>query len=232
MQLTLQASANGDDEDFFGGTLTPIAPIEPLEPIEPIAPQSFFSKIAVPLIARNIKVVPLRPKSKIAFLEGWQEQASNDPLQIAEWSERFPDSNCAAVALAQPGGIWFWEYDKANVPQQYTADTGLEPPQTFSVQSSPDRRHFYFLHNARSLALGNIAQNFVKGEGFSVRCDREYVVAASPQQGSIHPATGLPYEVVLDVPIIEAPDVLGSEKEKGSDGNSSGSAVSTRTRSG
>jgi hypothetical protein len=186
----------------------PAAPVVEPAAVTIAATQSFFSKIAEPLIERNIPVIPLRPKAKIPFLEGWQEQASTDPVQIAEWAQQYPDSNCAAVALAQPGGVWFWESDKPEVLQQYTADTGLEPPQTFSVRSRPGRVHFYFRHNAASIALGNIAQSFVAGEGFSVRCDREYVVAASALQGSLHPITGQPYEVVSDAPIIEAPEVL------------------------
>jgi hypothetical protein len=164
---------------------------------------NFFYKIAKPLIDRGIPVIPLRPRTKIAFLDGWQDLASTDPSQIEQWSELYPQANCGAVAQAKPGRVWFFEVDKPEVLEQYKKDTGQKPPQTFRVRSRPGRGHFYFLQNAASIALGNIAQNFVKGEGFSVRMDREYVVSA----GSIHPISGKPYEIVLDLPLIEADDV-------------------------
>ncbi len=165
--------------------------------------ESFFSSIARPLIERGIPVIPLRPRTKIAFLEGWQELASTDPEQIASWSAAYPDANCGCVALAKPGGIWFWEIDKPEVAEAYKKETGLALPKTFRVRSSPGHHHFYFRHNATSIALGNIAQNFVKGAGFSVRTDREYVI--SP--GSLHQTTGQPYEVVANLPIVEADEV-------------------------
>lgn len=165
---------------------------------------SFFKDIALPLAARDIPVIPLRPRTKIAFLEGWQELATTDAAQIEAWDAQYPDANCACVAKAQPGGVWFWELDNAEVAETFKKETGLALPKTFRVRSRPGRGHFYFRHNAASIAMGNIAQNFVKGEGFSVRVNREYVV--SP--GSLHPISGEPYALVSTAPIIEADERL------------------------
>ena len=145
----------------------------------------------------------MRPRTKIAFLEGWQNSQRHPTSKFCSGVESYPEANCGAVALARPGGIWFWEVDKPEVAEAYKKDTGLQLPKTFRVRSRPGRGHLYFQHNELSLKLGNIAQNFVKGEGFSVRTNREYVVAP----GSIHPISGLPYEVVSDTPIIEADEI-------------------------
>jgi hypothetical protein len=165
--------------------------------------ENFFYRVAKPLIDRSIPVIPLRPRTKIAFLEGWQELATTSDEQILQWSQSYPDANCGAVALAKPGGVWFWEVDAPEVLTQYKGETGRGLPKTFRVRSREGRGHFYFRHSDLSLKLGNIAQNYVKGEGFSVRTDREYVVSA----GSIHPISGQPYEVLADLPIIEADEV-------------------------
>jgi hypothetical protein len=49
--------------------------------------------------------------------------------------------------------------------------------------------------------MGNIAQSFVKGNDWSARVDRQYVV--SP--GSLHPTSGGTYEIRSEAEIIEAP---------------------------
>lgn len=163
-----------------------------------------FLDIAIPLAARGIPVVPLRPKTKIAFLDKWQDLATTNAAQIQTWATEYPDANCASVARAEEGGVWFFEIDKPEVVQRIESETNQKLPRTFRVRSRPGRGHYYFRQNAASIAMGNIAQGYVKGEDFSVRVDREYVV--SP--GSIHPNTGLPYEVITDADLTECPQWL------------------------
>jgi Bifunctional DNA primase/polymerase, N-terminal len=64
-----------------------------------------FEQRAIPMIERNIPVIPLRPRTKIAFLQGWEELASTDPKQVAAWNEIDHDLNAACVAKAVPGGV-------------------------------------------------------------------------------------------------------------------------------
>ena len=161
----------------------------------------FYKDLAAPLAMRGIPTVPLRPKTKQAFIDGWQTLATTDISQIILWDAQYPDANCGSVAKAELGAVWFFEYDSGVVGARVGADTHQKLPDTFRVMSSPGRGHIYFRQSPASLAMGNIAQGFVKGGDWSARVSNEYVV--SP--GSIHPRTNLPYEVTSEAPIIEAP---------------------------
>jgi len=164
-----------------------------------------FERRAVPLIALHVPVVPLRPKTKIAFIDGWQDVASKDPEQIHEWNKQNPDFNVASVAKAQPDGIWFLEIDKPNFHTEIQKQIGQKMPNTFTVRSSPGRGHFYFKQTPASIAMGNRQGKDDQGkEAWSARVDNRYVVG--PQ--SIHPTSGGVYTVLNDAPIVEAPDWL------------------------
>ena len=167
---------------------------------------SFFESIALPVAGRGIPVIPLRTRTKAAFLPGWENLASIDPKQIQSWADQYPDSNCGSVAKAQESGKWFFEIDSLDVADRIKSETGkwIFDLGTFTVKSRPGRGHFYFNQNARSIAMGNITQNFVKHNDWSARVHNQYVV--SP--GSVNPESGQPYLVLNDVPLLEAPDWL------------------------
>lgn len=161
-----------------------------------------FRDIAVPLSQIGVPTIPLRPKTKIAFIEEWESKATTDLNQIDNWDKEYPEANGASVALSNLDGVWFFEMDSPGVWDRIEKDTGKKLPRTFRVRSRPGRGHFYWKQNDKSIAMGNIAQGYVKGGDWSARVDRQYVVAP----GSIHPDSGLPYELVSNSPIIEAPD--------------------------
>ena len=152
---------------------------------------------------------PLAPRTKIpvdASMNEWQNLATLDPAQILRWDSKYPAANCAAVAKAEPNGIWLLDIDSpvgANM-------LGLPRiPKTFRVRSSPGKGHYYFRHNTASLALANqkayySIKNLEGKEIVSARLSHAYCVTA----GSIHPETGLPYEIVSDVDLVEAPQDL------------------------
>ena len=165
---------------------------------------SFFEDIAIPLIARNLPVIPLRPRSKIALLNNWPELATTSIETIREWGERYPDANCAVVAEGKIGGNWILELDNPELTSRIESETGQALPKTFRVRSSPGRGHLFFKQTPASLAMNNITQNYVKGNDFSVRVNREYVVGS----GSWHPTSGRQYEVVSEHEIVEAPEWL------------------------
>jgi hypothetical protein len=164
----------------------------------------FFKDIATPLIARGIPVTPLTPRTKAAFLSGWQKSASSDADQIDVWDRAYPESNCGSVAKGVVGQFWMLEVDDPSLPSKIEAEAGQPLPKTFRVRSSPGKGHLYFKQTAASIAMGNITQPYVKDKNFSVRVNNEYVV--SP--GSWHPTSGRQYEVVSEHEIVEAPEWL------------------------
>ena len=171
--------------------------------VEP--PLSLFKSIAVPMIVRNVPVIPLKPRTKIAFKTNWTELASTDPVWIDMWDMENPDYNGAACAFARLDGTWFLDADDPSIWKRIENETGKTIPVTFKVCSSGEKRHLYFHQTAASIAMGNQGGKDAGGkESWSARVNNRYVVAA----GSIHPDTGEAYTVVDDSPILEAPDWL------------------------
>ena len=167
-----------------------------------------FKEIAEPLVTRGVPVMPLRPKTKIAFFNDWPRVATTNSEQIQKWDEEFPNANGACVAHAHPDGVWFFEIDKPGFIDELQAETGQILPETFMVRSSPGRGHLYFRHNASSISLAEKSKVIKavqdKKEVWSARLDNAYVVAP----GSYHPVSGLRYETLRDVDIAIAPDWL------------------------
>jgi hypothetical protein len=167
-----------------------------------------FIDIAEPLAKMGVPITPVRAGTKRAFLPDFPTTATTDLTQLAAWDKLYSDCNAACVARAEVGGIWFWEMDSQDVMPRIAKETGhnvLTEINTFRVRSRPGRGHFYFRHNSLSLSLGNISQTYVVGQDWSVRTNREYVVAP----GSIHPDTLKPYEALnWGTEIAEAPEWL------------------------
>lgn len=164
----------------------------------------FYKDLALPLAARGIPTVPLRPRTKIAFISEWETLATTNPAQIELWDKQYPNANCASVAQDRLDGFWFLEGDRPEFFERLKKETGQGIPLTFIVRSRPGRGHIYFKQSAASITMGNIAQGFVKDGDWSARVSNAYVV--SP--GSLHPITGTPYEVLSSAQIIEAPQWL------------------------
>ena len=160
-----------------------------------------FLERAQATVAQGAPVIRLRPRTKIAMDSDWPSLATTNPETLTKWNAESPEANCAAVAKAQIGGVWFFEIDDPSVPGRIEAETGQKIPLTYRVRSRPGRGHYYWKQSAESIAMGNVAQGYVKNGDFSVRVDNEYVVAAE----SLHPISGEPYEVVCTAPMIEAP---------------------------
>jgi putative DNA primase/helicase len=169
---------------------------------------SAFLTIAEPLTVRGIPLTPVRRGTKRAFLPDFPTTATADLATIQLWDGAYPDSNAACVARAEEGGFFFWEVDAADVLERIKAETGhdvLAEIKTFRVRSRPGRGHFYFSHTPFTIAnLPNLSQSYVKDQDWSLRVNREYVVAP----GSIHPDTKQPYQALNDYPITEAPQWL------------------------
>jgi hypothetical protein len=167
-----------------------------------------FVEIAEPLAKLGVPVTPVRPGTKRAFLPDFPTTATTDLDQIYLWDAQYPYHNVAAVARAEEGGVFFFEVDSPDVLTRIKSETGhdlVDEVKTYRVRSRPGRGHFYFRHNAASMNLGNISQTYVKGQDWSLRTNREYVVGA----GSLHPDTGVAYTALdPNAEIKEAPDWL------------------------
>ena len=107
-----------------------------------------FQERAEPMIDRSIPVIPLRPKTKTAFINEWQEAATYDPFQIAEWNE-IDDYNCAAVAKRKLGGFWFLDDDSGTLAKTIKAETG-QYLSGFRVKTGRASvgYHYYFKHDS------------------------------------------------------------------------------------
>jgi len=175
------------------------------QPVAAATPgQSAFETRALPLIKLNVPVIPLTPRTKKAFINKWENISTTDPAQIAQWGQDYPEANVASVAKAEPGGTWFFDADRAGLVDQIESQTGHKIPETFMVRSQPGKGHYYFRQSASSIAMGNRQASDPEGELWSARVADRYVVGPK----SVHPDTGKQYEVVRDVPIVEAPQWL------------------------
>jgi hypothetical protein len=147
-------------------------------PATVMPPLSLFKQIAVPMIGRNVPVIPLHPRTKVAFKTNWTELASTDPVWIDMWDMENPDYNGACVAYARPDGTWFFEVDDPSIVKRIENETGQKIPVTFTVCSSGEKRHFYLKQTDASIAMKNRNGKDLEGkESWSARVDNRYVVA-------------------------------------------------------
>jgi hypothetical protein len=185
-----------------------LAAMQQPEPVPETGPEpeprkrepSPFELRAIPMIERGIPVIPLAPRTKIAFQTNWTALATTDPGKVAEIGTEFPDANAACVAQAVIGGKWFFEVDNPEVLGMI--EETVKIPETFTVSSSPGKAHFYFDQTNASIEMGNLQGKDIDGkESWSARVDNRYVVAA----GSIHPTTGKAYTITNHAPLVPAP---------------------------
>ena len=179
---------------------------------------TFFESIALPLVTeRGWKVCPCFPRAKTVHTKLVPEpltMMSNDPAKIHEWGIAEPQANACVYAEQVEGGLLFLDKDGGvSLREKYDHETGKKFPQTLLVRSSVvddgagrpiTKGHWYFYQTPRTLALtGNIPESKTGGL-FSLRVHNQYVTSI----GSIHPKTGLPYEIAEDFPIAPIPDDL------------------------
>lgn len=179
--------------------------IEQAVPTTESVKESIFLKAALPMAARNVRVVPTNTaRVKECTRPNWPDIATTDLNQINRWAQECPDANCCSVAYGTVGELCILETDDNSVIEKIQAETGndLQELRTFKVRSSPGHGHFYFRHSADSVAVGNIAQT--EESKFSFRAHRQYVLSPN----SVHPRTGKPYEAVDESEIITIPDSL------------------------
>jgi hypothetical protein len=157
-----------------------------------------FLDIALPLLDRGFSLIPLKARDKAPQPGIGVRSRSREKAQIEKWALEFPDANVGVVADSH-----FLILDADNDEQLRTLlknAKGVSIPPTYTVESSPGRRHYYFKHSART----RTSKNLVIGGLFEVRLKEQYVVGA----GSIHKKTGEPYRAVNNADPVEMPNEL------------------------
>ena len=89
---------------------------------------SNFSQRATNLIQRGLSVIPAKPNSKEPIAGLGVRSRSNDPVVVAEWTDRYPDAN---VAVCADGNVAILDADDAEAMEQEIGKVA-----TYTVQSS------------------------------------------------------------------------------------------------
>lgn len=171
-------------------------------------------EIALDCIRRGWYVFPCWPKSKKPMTPKGFKDATLDEAQVREWWTNTPDANVAiatgpsglcvvdvdhGIADHQALDAWVISLLALDDPESYVVRTGRRPE--FGIQ-------LYFAGTglkSTGWKLGDISGD--------IRCSTGYVMAA----GSIHPDSGLAYEVLCDNPLVPVPDWVRSLTTKAND---------------
>jgi hypothetical protein len=169
---------------------------------------STFAASALSLAALNLRVIPILPREKKAFLDAWEDQATSDAVVIQAWDEQFPNYNIAVVAKRIIGELCILEFDQGTL-EEVAKECGQPVPCTRTVTSGNGGKHWYFTHIGESVELGNCQAAKNGHEWWSFRADNRYCVAPS----SVHP-NGNVYTFDNDNPIVPIPVWLVEWLEK------------------
>lgn len=171
-------------------------------PTQPAADPTFFQSIAIPLAKRGLKVMPVNGKQ--AFLPNHPAEATTSIEKITNQWKQYRDCNVAVHCLQEEGGTVIVDVDGADIRPAYEKETGKPFPETYVVQSSPNKYHIYFFQTPKTMAVPkNITEGETNGE-FSLRVKNYYVVG----EGSIHPEHHGRYTGLSNAPIVPMPDDL------------------------
>jgi hypothetical protein len=154
----------------------------------------------------GLRVFPLQPGTKIPMTAHGVKDATDDPLVIKDWWTGTPDAGIGLAARAeQVGDACFLEFDQRPWLAAWAKELGQDKPVTRLHKSGgKESPHYIFRHTEKSLALGNCDGAKDGHEWFSFRAANRYIVAPP----SIHPDSGNPYTVELDVEPVSIPDWL------------------------
>ena len=150
---------------------------------------------------RGWRVVPIPKGQKHPRIPAWQKAATTDPDLITEWWTKWPDDGIG-IACGAESGIVVIDVDVSGdkVGMRTLADLEAKHgalPETFSVRTGSGGMHYYFAYDkARPVGNGKLGQDIdIKAEGGQV--------VAPP---TLHPVTGRPYLLILDVPLAPFPE--------------------------
>jgi putative DNA primase/helicase len=163
----------------------------------------------------NWKVFPLRAGTKKPIFDNWQNDATDDPAQIAVWELAYPDCNWALHTGAS--GLAVVDVDGVIGPDSLFA---LELDNEFLPntleQKTPHGRHLIFSGDVKPTVGGSKKDGTWNGQGIGHKLDtrgrNSYIVIA--------PSTvdGVPYEFSNNAPIAVLPNFIsgaaGASRER------------------
>lgn len=146
----------------------------------------------------GLRVFPVRPKTKVAAVTGWPDEATTDEGKIRSWWRQWPDAN---IGVAAGNGLAVIDADcKAGKPGLDSLEwmSMLWLPSSFSVKTPSGGMHVY-LRLEQAMAIGNTVDKFEDYPGIDIRGDRGYVLGAgsSLEDGD--------YSIANAAPIAAAP---------------------------
>ncbi len=177
---------------------------------EPITNLEWALKYA----SMGLRVFPLQPSTKVPMTAHGVKDATDNPLVIKEWWTETPDAGIGLAARAEKvGDPCFLEFDQKPWLPAWAKELGQEKPVTRLHKSGgKESPHYIFRHTEKSMAMGNCDGAKDGHEWFSFRAANRYIVAPP----SIHPDSGKPYTVELDVEPVPIPDwLVGAIANKG-----------------
>jgi len=123
-----------------------------------------FRAIALPLIKRGLRVVPVHPETKKVAIKNFQNFQIVAVSQLEEIAPKFPHHNVGVVGKRGIDRHFFLD-DDTGVAERIEREIGKKMPLTYTVQSRPEsdplKKHFYFTHTPYSLKrFGLNSKNF------------------------------------------------------------------------
>jgi AAA domain/Bifunctional DNA primase/polymerase, N-terminal len=165
-----------------------------------------FKDIALPLIERGIKVIPVQPGEKRCLLPSWPQMATTDTVRVEAWDLENPHYNVGAVGT--PDTIVILDCDVVGLREKIEKETGRRFSRTLVVRSAgKGAEHIYLRQTDRSRALGNRSSMGL----YDLQSNNKYVVGPGSKLGS-----GGTYDVIDDSPLADFPDWLGDWIESSS----------------
>ena len=166
-----------------------------------------FKDIALPLIAKKFRVIPVQPLEKKTYLGGSHyRRGTLDPQQILAWDRENPNYN--AGTLGSPDGVTILDEDTPGLVELIEKETGQKFPPTYTVKSAnKGLRHLHFWQTDVSRELGNQGTD-VSDRSYDLRGDNQYVVSAGSEI-ICNDGARRKYEVIDDSPVADFPAWLG-----------------------
>jgi Bifunctional DNA primase/polymerase, N-terminal/AAA domain len=162
------------------------------------------ARVAVTNAGLGFQVIPYRldGSGKKPCIKGWQHRGSTDPFELDEWFHWEFVGRHPGVVTGPGSNVWVLDIDRHGADDGFETLAKLEAeygplPRTFTIRTPRDGEHRYF----RWPTDGTVIKTRAGADpGIDTKGLGGFAAAPGSQNGAGR------YEVVLDVPIVEAPD--------------------------